>query len=408
MTTKFTNKNIFIALTGLAIFVTVTATVIYPAITSASGPTINQGTTSTYGVLAATTITNTGTTNITGSAGSDIGIHPGTAFTNTGTLIHTGAERLGDAAAGIAQTDLVTAYNDLSTPSSTTLSALDITGQTFTPGSYNSASSIGIADAGNITFDAQGDPTAVFIMKAGSTVINGVGSTMTLANGAQACNVYWQVGSSATLEVNSSFIGHIYAMTSITAKTGATIYGQLLARTGAVTLDGNTIVNNNCAAIPTPTPTPTAAAAAPQEAPAPLQDSVINSVSTSECTTTEDYKIYLNGIFPSAVKNIAINSTNISSSQWAQTATWIGITIPKTTETRFTIEVYNGRLPLMPVRVFTCIPPEPVTVSEIETPTVQGGELPDTGSNNFNYLLLGAVLVALGGAALLLNRRNKK
>ena len=404
MTTKFTNKNIFIALTGAAIFATVTATVIYPAITSASGPTINQGTTSTYGVLAATTVTNTGTTNITGTAGSDLGIHPGTAFTNSGTLIHTGAERLGDAAAGIAQTDLVTAYNDLSIPSSTTLSATDITGQTFTPGSYNSGSEISIANAGNITFDAQGDPTAVFIMKAVSTVITGTTSTMTLANGAQACNVYWQVGSSATLGVNSSFIGHIYAMTSITANTGATIYGQLLARTGAVTLDGNTIVNNNCAAIPTPTPTPVV----PQEAPAPLQDSVINSVSTSACTTTEDYKIYLNGIFPSAIQNIAINSTNISSSQWSQTATWVGITIPKTTETRFTIELYNGRLPLMPVRVFTCIPPEPISVPEIETPTVEGGELPDTGSNNYNYLLLGAVLIAAGAGALLVRRRNKK
>jgi LPXTG-motif cell wall-anchored protein len=404
MTTKITNKNIFIAVTGFAILALLSITVIYPAITSASGPTINKGTTSTYGVLAATAITNTGATSITGTAGSDMGMHPNdaTSFTNSGTIVHTGADHFGDAAAGIAKTDLITAYDDLSTPSSTTLSATDITGQTFTPGSYNSGSEISIANAGNITFDAQGDPSAVFIMKAVSTVITGTTSTMTLTGGAQACNVYWQVGSSATLGVNSSFIGHIYAYTSITANTGATIYGQLLARGGAVTLDHNTIVNNNCDAIPTPTP------AAPQEAPAPLQDSVINSVSTSECTTTEDYKIYLNGLFPSAIKNIAINSTNISASQWSQTSTWVGITIPKTSETVFTIELFNGRMPLMPVRVFTCIPPEPITISVLDTATIEGGELPNTSSNNFNYLLLGAVLVALGGAALLLNRRNKK
>jgi LPXTG-motif cell wall-anchored protein len=69
---------------------------------------------------------------------------------------------------------------------------------------------------------------------------------MTMVNGAQACNIYWQVGSSATLGTNSTFIGHIYALTSITATTGAKIYGQLLARNAAVTLDNNTIVNDAC------------------------------------------------------------------------------------------------------------------------------------------------------------------
>ena len=76
---------------------------------------------------------------------------------------------------------------------------------------------------------------------------------MTLANGAQACNVYWRVGSSATIGVNSTFIGHVYALTSITANTGAQITGQLLARNGAVTLDTNRIVNNVCTAAATTT-----------------------------------------------------------------------------------------------------------------------------------------------------------
>ena len=95
--------------------------------------------------------------------------------------------------------------------------------------------------------------TAVFVFQAASTAITSVGSTMTLANGAQACNVYWRVGSSATNGVDSTFIGHVYALTSITANTGAQITGQLLARNGAVTLDTNRIVNNVCTATATTT-----------------------------------------------------------------------------------------------------------------------------------------------------------
>jgi hypothetical protein len=108
-----------------------------------------------------------------------------------------------------------------------------------------------LSNSGNVILDAQGDPTAVFVFQAASTAITSVGSTMTLANGAQACNVYWRVGSSATIGVNSTFIGHVYALTSITANTGAQITGQLLARNGAVTLDTNRIVNNACTAAAT-------------------------------------------------------------------------------------------------------------------------------------------------------------
>jgi hypothetical protein len=148
-------------------------------------------------------------------------------------------------AASIAQTDLVTAYNDLGIPTPTILSAADLAGQTVLPGTYATASGT-FANSGTLTFDAQGDPFAVFIFQAASTVITSPSSTMVLTNGAQACNIYWQVGSSATLGVSSTFRGHIYALTSITANTGATIYGQLLARNGAVSLDTNTIVNDSC------------------------------------------------------------------------------------------------------------------------------------------------------------------
>jgi type VI secretion system secreted protein VgrG len=105
---------------------------------------------------------------------------------------------------------------------------------------------------GELTLDAEGDPDAAFIFQIGSTLTTANASSIVLINEAQYCRVFWQVGSSATLGTDSSFIGHIFAMTSITATTGAEIQGQLLARTGAVTLDSNIITNGVCAAVTPP------------------------------------------------------------------------------------------------------------------------------------------------------------
>jgi len=238
------SKALFIIASGCVLGLVISS--LGASVVTAFAPPINEGTTSTYGVLAGTTVTNTGATTLTGTAGSDLGLSPGSSFTNTGTFTHVGAENIANAAALTAETDLTTAYNDLSIPSAVTLTNLDLGGQTLTPGAYMSGSSL--SNSTNLTFDALGDPDAVFIIRAVSTVITSSASTMTLRDGAQACNIYWQVGSSATLGTNSTFIGHIYASTSIAATTGATIYGQLLASTGAVTLDTNTIVNNACTA----------------------------------------------------------------------------------------------------------------------------------------------------------------
>ncbi|MSZ96923.1 MAG: DUF3494 domain-containing protein [Actinobacteria bacterium] len=230
----------------LSLLVVTAPLIMAPATTTAAVRAVRQGTTSTYGVLAGTTVTNTGATTISGTAGADIGLFPGTSFTGSASVTMSGAKHITDTAATIAQTDLVTAYRDLSIPTPTILSSPNLAGRVLLPGTY--ATSAGtFANSGKLTLDAQGDPNKVFIFQAASTVITSTGSTMVLANGAQACNVYWRVGSSATIGVSSTFIGHVYALTSIAATTSATIYGQLLARNGAVTLDRNTIVNSACA-----------------------------------------------------------------------------------------------------------------------------------------------------------------
>jgi hypothetical protein len=113
----------------------------------------------------------------------------------------------------------------------------------LTPGNYNSAAG-DFQITGTLTLDAQGDPNAVFVFKAASTLVTASGSRVNLVNNAQSSRVYWQVGSSATLGTNSHFEGNIYAMASITAATGSTVKGQLFARDGAVTVDSITAANN--------------------------------------------------------------------------------------------------------------------------------------------------------------------
>lgn len=202
---------------------------------------VGLGTADGFAVLAGTTITNTGPTTITG----DVGLHPGTAVTGFDSVTLNGALHVTDAVAEQAKVDLVTAYNDAAGRTPATTVSTELGGQTLTQGIYNSADgTFGIT--GTLTIDAQGDPNAVFVFQAASTLITASASTVNLINGASACNVFWQVGSSATLGTTSSFRGNILALTSITLNTGATIEGRALARNGAVTLDTNTITGAAC------------------------------------------------------------------------------------------------------------------------------------------------------------------
>jgi Ice-binding-like len=217
---------------------------------------VGLGTAGSFGVLAGSTVTNTGPSFITG----DLGVSPGTAVTGFPPGLVFGSTHTADGVAGDAQTDLTTAYNDAAgRDASATVGAFIGAGQTLAPGVYKATSSLEVGGA--LTLDAQGNANAVFIFQAASTLITDSASHVILTDGAQACNVFWQVGSSATLGTYSGFQGSILALTSIAATTGDTIVGRALARNGAVTLDDDRIITPACtAASPTPTSTVTSTA----------------------------------------------------------------------------------------------------------------------------------------------------
>ena len=228
----------------LALFVA--TSLVIPAY-AASPAKIILGSTSNFAVLAGSAITNTGTTTISGDAGGDVGLSPGSAYGSIG-ITTTGTAYIADAGgvAAQAQTDLTTAYNQAAASASTATISADLGGMTLAPGVYTSGTSLSLT--GVLTLDGQGDPESVFIFQAGSTLTTASASQVRLINGARYCRVFWQVGSSATLGTNSIFVGHIMAQSSITVTTGVHVQGQLLARTGAVTLDSNTIINGICEA----------------------------------------------------------------------------------------------------------------------------------------------------------------
>lgn len=172
----------------------------------------------------------------------NLGVWPGTAITGFPPgIVVGGTIHAGDGVAMQAQADLTVAYKIIAGEAfDTDLTGQDLGGLTLTPGVYRFASSAPLN--GTLVLDAQGDPNARFDFQIGSTFLVGSNSNVMMINSGDPCNVYWQVGSSATLGTTSSVVGHIMALTSITMNTGATIFeGNALARNGAVTLDSNTI-----------------------------------------------------------------------------------------------------------------------------------------------------------------------
>ena len=221
---------------------------------TAAPATVGLGTAASFSVLAGSTVTNTGPTTMFG----DLGLAPGSSV--TGAPLVLGQTHVADAVAIEAKNALTTGYNDAAGRPTEGSAGTELAGQTFTAGVRTASSSL-LLSSGSVILDAQGDPSAVFIFQIGSTLITGSNTTVQLINGAQACNVFWQVGSSATLGTGTRFVGTVMAAATITANTAATIHGRLLAQTAAVNLDTNTITQSNCAIGATETATPEETAA---------------------------------------------------------------------------------------------------------------------------------------------------
>ena len=225
------------------LFIAPLAALVLASTAQAGPPPVLLATADGFAVLAGSTITNTGNSVISG----DVGLHPGTAVIGFPPGVVNGSMHVTDAVAEQAKADLVTAYNDAAGRPLSATSPPDIGGQTLTAGVYKTGSVPSLGLTGNLTLDAQGDPGAVFIFQAASTLVTATDSSVTLVNGARACNVYWQIGSSATLGTRTAFKGTIMALTSISANDGVTVDGRLLARNGAVTLINDTITRSRCA-----------------------------------------------------------------------------------------------------------------------------------------------------------------
>ena len=189
------------------------------------------GTAASFGVLAGSTVTNTHSSGISGN----VGVSP-----RTGAVTPPGTIHSADAVAAQAQVDLTTAYNAIAgTPTLVDLTGTDLGGLTLTPGVYGFTTSAQLT--GLLILDALGNPDAVFLFKMGSTLTTASYSSVIVINGGSSCNVFWQVGSSATLGTTTTFAGNILADQTITLNTGARLSGRALARIGAVTLDGNRV-----------------------------------------------------------------------------------------------------------------------------------------------------------------------
>jgi hypothetical protein len=211
-------------------------------------PTVNLATAGEYAVLAGSTVTNTGNSVLNGS----LGLSPGTSITGfpPGIVNAPGVVENTTPAAMQAQLDLTAAYVDAAGRPLDATTPADLVSQNLVGGVYAGPAKSPLSLSGPLVLDGAGDPASVFIFQTNSTLITASASTVTLINGAQECNVFWVVGSSATLGTGSVFVGNILALDSITVTNGVTVRGRALARNAAVTLDNDTFTRPTCATTP--------------------------------------------------------------------------------------------------------------------------------------------------------------
>ena len=207
---------------------------------------VNLATATPFVVLGGQSVTNTGPSVL----GGDLGVAPGTSLVGFGLpAVVNGATHVNDAVAALAQDDVTTAYGVAAgqpVAPADDLTGQDLGGKSLTAGAYRYASSAQLT--GQLTLDAAGDPSAQFVFEIGSTLTTASASSVVLVNGASPCNVFWQVGSSATLGSATAFAGNVLALADISLNAGASVNGRLLARNGSVTLIDNVLDASMCQA----------------------------------------------------------------------------------------------------------------------------------------------------------------
>jgi Ice-binding-like len=229
--------------------------------------TVQLGTSANYVVLGGSAVTNTGPSTLGGS----LGLWPGTVITGfpPGKVLAPGTTDTTNAAAKQAQSDLTAAYVNAHGRSVTATTTADLANKHLQAGVYAGPGKGALQLTGPLTLDGAGNANSVFIFQTNSSLTTASGSTVTLINGAEACHVFWQVGSSATLGTGSTFVGNILALSSITVNSSVTVHGRALARNGAVTLINDTFTTPSCATSTPVTTTTTTIGAAPPASPVP-------------------------------------------------------------------------------------------------------------------------------------------
>jgi hypothetical protein len=386
---------------------------------------LTMGTSSAYALLSYEQTTSNTPSSVSGNAGVHIGV--GAAAAHTGTISGYDTEDVSISGVGPATDALSAASSALAdSRAGTDLLAVELGSRTLNAGAYSHST---LEINGVLTLDGQGASDSVFIFRSTSTLVTGSASSVNLINGAQACNVYWQIGSSATLGSTSSFSGHLIASTTISAETGVNVMGQLIATTGGITLLSTTVTNNGCTTpvvapvAPVVTPvapvvTPVAPVVTPQVYVAPATLRVVKLVNNSHgrTSTPGDFIIHVtkNGIeVPSSPMN-GISGAGRSYS--LQPGTYILFEEP--------VDKYRGEWSgdITPGGTVTLSAGQELTVTRInydigttviapvveeleetvrerarvgQKATINGGELPNTASPLGDSIFLGAGLIIL-------------
>lgn len=346
------------------------------AATTIDGP-IDLGTAAPFSVLASSTVTNTGPSVISG----DVGLSPGTSITGIPPAVVNGTVHATDEVAALAQADLTTAYNVAAglTPIASGLG--DLTGASLVPGVYSGGT---LSVTGQLTL--AGSAESVWIFQAASTLTIGSGAIVTVTGGASACNVFWQVGSSATVRTGAQFVGTVMADISVTAETAATITGRLLARTGAVTLDTNTLTApTGCTTTPgTVRTSPTVTSASP---PAGQVGADYTHTITAGGAPAPSYTVVSGALPPGLTID---SSTGVISGRPTTAGTY-----------PITIRAGNGALPDADVAYVITIAAAAVT-----PPVGTGDELAESGMASGPAPLLAVLALIAGGVVLVRMRRQ--